>query len=138
MRYFTLESCYFLKKYPTFLQFLLSFLFISKPLRLNNLKTRKAMNVKISLFVIYVEAIIYCYYIICMAVPLKKRTIKKTFIRLLDSCTRTRFSYNFQNIGNLLQWIYITSVFDKLSNKCSPEVFPPFMIIGLVSDYFLL
>ena len=28
-------------------------------LRLNNVKTRTAMNVKVSLFVIYVEAIIY-------------------------------------------------------------------------------
>ena len=37
----------------------MSFLFINKTLRLNNLKTRTAMNAKISIFVICVEAIIY-------------------------------------------------------------------------------
>ena len=36
---------------------------ISKTLRLNNLKTRTAMNAKMSVFVICIEAI-YCYYII--------------------------------------------------------------------------
>ena len=45
------------------------FLFINKNLRLNNLKTRAAMNAKISVIVIYVEVII-CYYITCMTVPL--------------------------------------------------------------------
>ena len=34
-------------------------MFISKPLRLNNLKTKTAMNTKISVFVICVEEIIY-------------------------------------------------------------------------------
>ena len=37
----------------------MSFLFINKTLRLNNLKPRTAMNAKILGFVIYVEAIIY-------------------------------------------------------------------------------
>ena len=37
----------------------MSFLFIKKALRLNNLKTRTAMNVKILVFVTCVEAIIY-------------------------------------------------------------------------------
>ena len=40
-------------------KFLLSFLFINKILWLNNLKTRTAMNVTISVFVICVEAMIY-------------------------------------------------------------------------------
>ena len=43
-------------KVAYFLTFLLSFLFINKTLRLNNLKTRTAMNV---VFVICVETIIY-------------------------------------------------------------------------------
>ena len=43
----------------------MSFLFINKTLRLNNLKTRIAMNAKISVFVICIG-----YYIICMTVPL--------------------------------------------------------------------
>ena len=43
---FTNEICYFLKKLPNFQQFLLSFLFINKTLRLNNLKTKTAMNAK--------------------------------------------------------------------------------------------
>ena len=34
-------------------------MFINKTLRLNNSKTRKAMNAKISVFVVCVEAIIY-------------------------------------------------------------------------------
>ena len=37
----------------------MSFLFTNKTLRLNNLKTRAAMNAKISVFVTCVEAIIY-------------------------------------------------------------------------------
>ena len=37
----------------------MSFLFINKTLRLNNLKTRTTLNVKISVFVICVEAIIH-------------------------------------------------------------------------------
>ena len=44
--------------YPI-LTVLLPFLFINKTLRLNNLKTRTAMNAKTSVFVIYIEAIIY-------------------------------------------------------------------------------
>ena len=40
-------------------QFLLSFLFINKTLLLNNLKARTAMNAKVSVFVICVEARIY-------------------------------------------------------------------------------
>ena len=43
----------------------MSFLFINKTLRLNNLKTRIAMNAKISVFVICIG-----YYIICMTVLL--------------------------------------------------------------------
>ena len=48
-----------LKKVAYILTVLLSFLFINKTLRLINLKTRAAMNAKMSLFVICVEAIIY-------------------------------------------------------------------------------
>ena len=56
----------FLKSSPLFSCFYCLFLFINKALRLNNktlqlnnLKTRTAMNPKISVFVICVEAIIY-------------------------------------------------------------------------------
>ena len=56
---FTREICYFLKKYPTLQQFLLSFLFINKTLRLSNLKFSTVVNEKISVFVICVEMIIY-------------------------------------------------------------------------------
>ena len=54
-----------LVKFPIFLKsgllfkFLLSFQFINKTLRLNNLKSRAAMNAEISVFVICVEVIIY-------------------------------------------------------------------------------
>ena len=37
----------------------MSFLFINKTLRLNNVKTRAAMNAKILVFAVCVEAIIY-------------------------------------------------------------------------------
>ena len=43
----------------TIVQFLLSFLLIDKTLWLNNLKTRTAVNAKISVFAICVEVIIY-------------------------------------------------------------------------------
>ena len=36
-------------------------MFISKPLRFNNLKTRTAMNMKISVFVIRVELVTYLF-----------------------------------------------------------------------------
>ena len=48
----------FLKSSLIFM-FLLSFLFINKTLRHNNLKTRAVMNAKIAVFVICVEVIIY-------------------------------------------------------------------------------
>ena len=51
----------------------MSFLFINKTLRLNNLKIKTAMDVKISLFLICVKAIIYLllFLIYCLTVPLK-------------------------------------------------------------------
>ena len=61
----------------------MSFLFVNKPLWLNNLKTRPAINAKISLFVICVEAIYICYYLICMMVPLKIETRASKFHFLL-------------------------------------------------------
>ena len=55
----------------------MSFLFINKTLRLNNLKTRTAMNAQISVFVISVEAIIYFLLYNCMTVTLRILTGKK-------------------------------------------------------------
>ena len=54
---------------PTFYQCLLALLFINKTLQINDLKTKTAMNAKISVFVICVDATII-YYITCMTVPL--------------------------------------------------------------------
>ena len=59
LQLFTREICNSLEKKPTLKQFLLYFLFINKTLRLNNLKTRATMNAEISVFVSYVEAVIY-------------------------------------------------------------------------------
>ena len=59
LQQFTREICYFLKKQPTFQQFLLSFLLINKTLQFDNLNTRIAMNAKISVSIICIEAIIY-------------------------------------------------------------------------------
>ena len=47
----------------------MSFLFVNKTILLINLKTRTAMNAKVSVFVICVEAIIY--WLIWMTVPLR-------------------------------------------------------------------
>ena len=57
---------YVFQKYPEnfafelsiILQFLLSFMFTNKNLRINNLKTRAAINVKIPVVLIWVEPII--------------------------------------------------------------------------------
>ena len=72
LQQFTREICYFLKKQPTFQQFLLQFqiLFIDNILRLNNLKTRTDLNAEISVFVFRVKRLHICYYVICMTVPL--------------------------------------------------------------------
>ena len=48
----------FLKSSPLFNSFYLSFLFIKKTLRLNNLKSEAAVNIEISVFVISVETVI--------------------------------------------------------------------------------
>ena len=56
---FTREICYFLKKVAYVLQFLLSFLFVNKTFRLNNLNPKTAMNAKISVLLICLEAVIY-------------------------------------------------------------------------------
>ena len=86
-----IQSCK-LKKHcqPTFQRFPLSFMLINKTLRLNNLKTRRAMNPKSSVFVICVETIIYCllynlhectfnYCLVCISINLwyKKKIIRK-------------------------------------------------------------
>lgn len=68
-QWITHEICYSLKKYPTFWQFLLSFLFMNKTLSLNELKTRIAMNPKTSVFDFCVGKTI-CHYIIYMTVHL--------------------------------------------------------------------
>ena len=54
-------SIYYLFTGTCFLsvQFLLPVLFINKTLRLNNLKTRTAINAKTSVYIICVEAIVY-------------------------------------------------------------------------------
>ena len=45
-------------------------MFINKSLRLNNSKTKTAMNTKISVFVICLKRSYICYNIICITVPL--------------------------------------------------------------------
>ena len=53
-----------------FWQFLLSFLFGNKTLRVNNLNTRTAINAKISVLLFVLKGSFICYYAICMTVPL--------------------------------------------------------------------
>ena len=67
----------YLKKVAYFLTVSMSLLFINKTSGLSNLKTRTAMNVKITVFVICVEAIYVCYYIIYMTVTLSVMILKK-------------------------------------------------------------
>ena len=69
---FTRKSCYFLQKWPTFQQFLLSLLFINKTLRLNNLKKiEKLWMRKFQCLLFVLKRSYTCYYIICMIVPLR-------------------------------------------------------------------
>ena len=63
----------------------MSFLFIHKILRLNSLKTRKVTDVKVSVFVICVEAIIYL-----LLYNLSDCTIKSSFILITGD-------FNFRN-----------------------------------------
>ena len=67
----------YLKKVAYFLTISMSLLFINKTSGLSNLKTRTAMNAKITVFVICVEAIYVYYYIICMTVTLSVMILKK-------------------------------------------------------------
>ena len=46
-------------------------MFINKTLHLNNLKTRTAMNAKISVLLFVLKPSYICYYIICTSVPLR-------------------------------------------------------------------
>ena len=54
----------------------MSFLFINKTLRFNIIKTRIAMNAKISVFAICVDVIIYLLLYNCMTVPISKSVPK--------------------------------------------------------------
>ena len=58
----------------------MSFLFINKTLRLNNLKTRTAMNAKISILFFVLKRSYICYYMVCMTVPLKRFNVAKLLI----------------------------------------------------------
>ena len=75
---FPREICNFLKKWRTFQQFLLSSVFINKTLRLNNFKTRRTMNVKMSVVAIFVAVIIYL-----LKYDLHDRTFKSFFLHFL-------------------------------------------------------
>ena len=64
----------------------MSFLFINKILRLNNLKTRRAINAKISMSVVCVETIIYLLHIICITVTLSScyRTVPSAIWEIIS------------------------------------------------------
>ena len=95
----------------------MSFLFINKTLRLNNLKTRIAMNVKLSVFVIYVEAIIYL-----------------SLHNLRDCCTFESFvkfttkhlcwSVFFDKVAGLKS---LTLLEKRLQHRCFPVNFAKFL-----------
>ena len=71
---FIREICYFLKKQPSFCQFLKSFLLINKTLQLNNLKktTTVTLMQKFQCLLFVLNQSYVCYYIICMTVPLSR------------------------------------------------------------------
>ena len=69
----------------------MSVLFINKTSQLNNLKTRTPMNAKISLFVIYVEAIIYL--LLCNLHDCTFKYFSNNIIFLKDLCFRLIFMW---------------------------------------------
>ena len=76
----------FLKSSLLFNSFYCLFLFVNKTLRLNNFKTRTDMNAKISVLIIFVEAIIYL-----LLYNLHDCTFKSfEIVRVASVCTRKR------------------------------------------------
>ena len=75
---FPRKICNFLKKWRTFQQFPLSSVFLNKTLRLNNFKTRRTMNVKMSVVAICVAVIIDL-----LKYDLHDRTFKSFFYTFL-------------------------------------------------------
>ena len=82
----------------------MSFLFINKTLRLNNLKTRTTVNAKISVFVICLEAIIYlllfnlhnCTFNAIRKYYVHSSIIKISIIKIKSSLRSARiFDFNF-------------------------------------------
>ena len=78
----------------------MSFLFISKHLRLNSLRTRTTMNAKICVFVICVEAIMCLLLYNLQTVPLKWRKPfssrkAKLYISRIITCDVLKILHNF-------------------------------------------
>ena len=87
-------------------KFLLSFLFINKNLWLNNLKNRTAVNVKMTLFIVFEWSYI-CYYIICMTVHLKVVSatfLLVCFVSLKESTCETRKCFLFHFKSSFHSW----------------------------------
>ena len=104
--------------------FLLSFLFTNKTLRLNNLNTGTAMNVKIPVFVICVEAVIYlllynlheCTFKFCICDKLK--TIVPTSAKIFITTLADILTLNKEILKNISQEQQIVHNIAKTLNKC--------------------
>ena len=90
----------------------MSFLFINKTLWLNNLKTRTAMNTKISVFVICVKAIIYlllydlhdCTFELCYVYVNFKRTNQSCSSSIISQSINVEWRTCDRNGKQFFQW----------------------------------
>ena len=114
----------FLKSSLLFNCFYCLFLFTNKTLRLNNLKTRTPMNVKIPVFVICVEAIIYlllynlhdCTFKFCICHKLK--TIVPASAKIFITTLAVILTLNKEILKNISQEQQIVHNIAKTLNKC--------------------
>ena len=103
----------------------MSFLFINKALRIDNLKTRTAMSAKISLFVICVEVITYL-----LLHNLHYCTVKSPFRNITKVINLSHIAWystsssikNCSKIftGKHLCWSLASLLKKKLENRCFP------------------
>ena len=93
LQWFAGEICYFLKSSPLFKSFYSHFLFIRKTLRFNDVQTRTVGNAKISVFLLFVEAIIYLLLYYLHNCTFKR--IKLTTAKHWNQINRVRFTNPF-------------------------------------------
>ena len=108
----------FLKRSLLFNSSCCLFLFVNKTLRLNNFKTRRSMNAKISVFVIFVEAVIYLLLYNLHDCTFNNSYSAKAFVQsmpkkgsLFNSITRENESSDFRKLAKLIEIILLIKTY---------------------------